>query len=437
MPRNRSKTIPPRVPDSPSTSGFSFFGIPLSGVSLNKILQAGVTRVENKKTPPTAERKNAIMNQPESDLPKRNRPMKHPGQVESQNSGSYNSRDNYPPTIPEFQSGFTPILPGSGGFKPIANPNLPPIQKQNTITQNNRKDFQESSPAEKPVNHTSSPVINETNKDPVLQTKSKSTSADTVTESPKKNKGTKIFESQTHTKSKLTVLEETEYRNNTPDGGGTVQSRKKMWSADNRHHNVSKLGDMDEITTTERYIAITTTKTTTERIIVAAANEEISSKITTTPLKQISTKQLQPNTSDKVLETGKSVATPLSTFLAPGSEISLLKNTAKSTITKVPSPHLESSQNSRSDVDVSLPLAHREDDSIFPLHADLETLAEKSNVDNNDWYFENYNKTDIKPFITTVTSSTRGNNLRILNYLISALLMLTFMCQKCHINIFI
>lgn len=462
MPRNKSKTIPQRVPDSPSTSGFTFFGIPLSGINLNKILQAGVTRLENKKPVPVAERKNAIMNHPTSELPNkfsgnRNRPMQQPGQAGNQNFESHGSRNNYPPTIPEFQSGFIPILPGSGGFKPIPNPNLPPQPTKNTtqVQHNNRKSSIEI--------NTSKPLIEqEQTRDHNFSSIASAKRSQNNTENivfqsiPEHNitkktatielpdADTKIFETQTLTKSKITVLQEKEYRNNSNDGGGSVQGSKKFWTAEKRHHNVSKVSDVAESTTetsststvlpgTTTRILTSTTTSITDISIITAASEDLPES---TPLKQKENKQLQPNLTNPYSVSEKTVVTPLSTFLAPGGERPSLKNAAKSTITKVNSPHLEALQNSRPTLEVSDSLPQEKVMNNISFNAQVESITDKVS-NENDWYFANYNKTNIEPYITRITNAQCSNNLDISILLMSSTIFSVFISHKFFSNIFL
>lgn len=451
MPRNKSKTIPQMVPDSPSSSGFTFFGIPLSGFNLNKILEAGVTRLEKKKTQPTAERKNAIMNQPQ-ELPKRfagnrNRPN---NQVENQNFATYGSRNSYPPTIPQFQSGFKPMLPGSGGFKPILNPNLPPVQKPTTteISLNSRKDFVEqtndkpllsSTTTSRPVSVARKPVSNSTeyleSQSVPEPTTAQNETDDNVTQTPKRTKGTQVFQSQTHTQSHITVLEENVFNNNETDGVGGVQSHRQFLATERKHHNVTKERNVEEATTTERYRttsilpATTTTKLTTntpfkatmESFIITAADEESKETTTIASLMQMQTQQIESLV-------GKSIGTPLSSLLASSGNRPF-KNAVKSTITKVPSPLQEGRQNSRRDVAVSEPMSQREDRNYLPLNAEIEAITEKIS-DSNDWYFENYNKTNIKPFIGKITNSKEMISLEKAKYLVTSLIMMLVIVQQ-------
>lgn len=435
MPKNKSKTIPPRIPDSPSTSGFSFFGIPLAGINLNKILQEGVQRLGNKTTQPTAERKSAIMNRPNQDFPN-----KFPGnrnnlmQQHSQDKHFYNVRNTYPPTIPEFQSGFVPILPGIGGFKPIPNPNLPQIEQRNVTVMNRKDSLGPKYNNTVPKNHRNDFVEQEMKKPSLMQEnllnhslstpRSVTESTQNITESIASQtvininktdyevnepfKETKVIETQRHIKSEITFLEKSEYRNISTDSAGPVESGKTYWK-EKTHQNVTKISDVEDTTTettTENYIVTSNAPVTTETILLTAANEEYIEKISV-PTNTMENSQ-HGNLTEKILIAEKPVITPLTTFLAPGGEKPPFKSTVKSTITKVPSPYLESKQDFKQNLEVSEPLPHREEEKNISCNSEVEMITEKNSIEN-DWYFENYNKNNIEPFIARVSNAISKN----------------------------
>lgn len=103
---------PPSVPPSPSSSGFTFFGVPLPNLNFNLWGNAG--RKANRK------------------------------EDEDDQSGKTRYK-NYPPTEPEIhRGGFVPIPQGEGGFIPIVDPRLTqnnnnkslPILKSSKIREN-------------------------------------------------------------------------------------------------------------------------------------------------------------------------------------------------------------------------------------------------------------------------------------------------------------
>lgn len=115
---NKTKKPPQQISDSPSSSGFTFFGLPLPSFSLNKLWGAnGRMNDARQFNLPIAERKSAIVNHP-----------------------PFMKIDR--PSQPEFQTGgFKPLLPGIGGFKPIIfNQSIDVRQKQNDSQTASNKD---------------------------------------------------------------------------------------------------------------------------------------------------------------------------------------------------------------------------------------------------------------------------------------------------------
>lgn len=93
---------PPPVPPSPSSSGFTFFGVPLPNLNFNLWGNAG--RKANRK----------------EDIEDR------PGKTRYK---------NFPPTEPEIhRGGFIPIPQGEGGFVPIVDPRLTNEKKEKNVT---------------------------------------------------------------------------------------------------------------------------------------------------------------------------------------------------------------------------------------------------------------------------------------------------------------
>ncbi|XP_044750266.1 protein artichoke-like [Coccinella septempunctata] len=106
--KNRTKPdIPKEVPHSPSSSGFTFFGVPLPSINFGQLLggnkdNAAKSDHTMKSLVPVADRKVAIMNVPVM--------------------RATTARNFYrlPPSTPFIETGgFRPILPGEGGFRPI------------------------------------------------------------------------------------------------------------------------------------------------------------------------------------------------------------------------------------------------------------------------------------------------------------------------------
>ncbi|XP_065164593.1 protein artichoke isoform X2 [Atheta coriaria] len=171
--KNRTKVpdTPKGVVGSPSSSGFTFFGLPLPSLNLNNLLGAGSNRVDKGKMAPpnlppigpgvsvggalggnlpNAERKAAIVNKPN----KGNTPQLPPlPPIPSlpQTLPTVASRPPPPPDLPErhniigmmppshpeiYMGGFVPLLPGSGGFTPMESPIQDEIKTSASIKSN-------------------------------------------------------------------------------------------------------------------------------------------------------------------------------------------------------------------------------------------------------------------------------------------------------------
>lgn len=102
--QKQTQEIPKNTIPSPSSSGFTFFGVPLPSLNLNKLWPLAKKNAERK----------------------------------SDNRSGSARRNNFPPTNPDIQTGgFVPILPGSGGFVPMLHP--PNIQQQKSNHNSSKK----------------------------------------------------------------------------------------------------------------------------------------------------------------------------------------------------------------------------------------------------------------------------------------------------------
>lgn len=118
--KNKSNEIPKEVSNSPSSSGFTFFGVPLPSINLNKLWgnhnknnTSGRVH-DGRLSVPVADRKMAIVNKPP--------------RIGARGGTNL-------PTNPQIETGgFIPLLPGSGGFQPIPNPVYNRIQIVSTVT---------------------------------------------------------------------------------------------------------------------------------------------------------------------------------------------------------------------------------------------------------------------------------------------------------------
>lgn len=304
-PKNKTRPdIPKEVVNSPSTSGFTFFGVPLPSLNLKNLL-GGNGRMEDTKIP-VAERKVAIMNKPRSGA-----------------RGGLGL-----PSLPEIQTGgFVPLLPGEGGFKPIVNPHLQDSQASNI---------------------TFSKVVLTTTETPQISTNSNSKMDNFTTQIP------------------------------------TTTSLSKNFSI--MKEEFTKVSEKIEELTTSVIITSTTLETPPQ---VAS---------TTTELPEIETASVLPEVSSTVVAVkeeamNKSVATPLSALLAPGGQQPEFRPAGRPIITKVPSPHISGSAPLLSNPSFS--------EIVQPLSdtGASSTNTEQSTSTDTSWYFANYNKTNLEPFV--------------------------------------
>lgn len=365
--KNKTKT-PSKVQGSPSSSGFTFFGLPLPTLNLNNLwgrtADAPLT---------IAERKSAIVNKPSRlDLPL------------------------FPQTQPEFQTGFKPILPGViGGFKPIANP---------LITQNmsfsKRNDTQTASASKKRVFETTTTLR------PTTTTTSKTTTTSTTTKymlqedfflsmghpisTPTTPKTTTTTERSVETTAKpLKTIE------NAPKTNATkIQAALQI---DSGTKTILKIVPNNDTSSQ--------TKNTSAQIEVAADaaaffddfdvidNVSFPSPETTTPTATTTTKHVENVTEPK----RELLPTTLTGFLVPGGQQPQFRP-GRPTVTKVQSPQNPPLQSALAfPVD---PLPYNREIKAIPRATTIKTEKDLS------WYFANYNKTNLEPYVNRIETTT-------------------------------
>ncbi|XP_044267257.1 protein artichoke [Tribolium madens] len=325
-PKNKSRPdIPKEVTNSPSTSGFTFFGVPLPALNLKNLIGGGTGRMDDNKM--TMERKMAIVNKPPR-------------------SGARGGLGL--PNLPEIQTGgFVPLLPGEGGFKPIPNPNLQQSQSTNVS-------FSTAFPIEAPVN---SKIDNFTTALPPPTTTlppPTTTLPPPTTTSPVMHNVSIVTEQKTHTLTKIEKI-----TTNT-----SVVSSTTLETPPVHEEVVEKIASTTPEVKIEEVLD-TTTELTTELIeILSTAKDEVK----------------------------KSVATPLSALLAPGGQQPEFRPAGRPTITKVPSPHVSGSAPLLSNPSFA--------EIVQPLDETIEKIADVTqSTTDTSWYFANYNKTNLEPFV--------------------------------------
>ncbi|GJQ85651.1 hypothetical protein Trydic_g20200 [Trypoxylus dichotomus] len=131
--KNSTSNTPKPINGSPSSSGFTIFGVPLSSFNINGLWGSG----RNDKKEGGSNLKANIITKPikvnegpktkEMKVTMSEQNAERKSAVVNKSIRGTSSRGMFPPFNPEIQTGgFTPLLPGSGGFKPIANPVIRP-----------------------------------------------------------------------------------------------------------------------------------------------------------------------------------------------------------------------------------------------------------------------------------------------------------------------
>ncbi|KAF5306360.1 hypothetical protein FQR65_LT07384 [Abscondita terminalis] len=379
--KNKSKVTTSQKPSkvtspSPSTSGFTFFGVPLPNfnLNLNNFWSRGSSRkaevVKVPLNPPIAERKTAIVNHPPS---------------------FYHSR--FPITQPEIEKGgFIPLLPGSGGFKPIPNPHLLLDNKlnfsHNFIALPTDTSVLKASVAVEDPTPRSSTVVNVVS---IISTTTTSTEPPT-TVTTVSNEITSSIQLRTSESSieveKVIVKEVTD----------SIKSEDRK-----RQAPIAKL-----IHTTENHNleTVITNSPHPEKPHTSTRFEDIFKEfVDNVSLPESFTTDKPKLTTENVLHSSVSTdgaPTALSALLIPGGEQPLYRPLSRSTITRVQSPHVSGTAPLQADLDISddkpLPFPNSRAPKTSRLDAaDLPKIVSKNK--DMSWYFTNYNKTNIEPYI--------------------------------------
>ncbi|CAH1183084.1 unnamed protein product [Phaedon cochleariae] len=437
--------IPQKVSHSPSNSGFTFFGLPLPDVNLKNLFGPDQART------PVMERKSAIVN----DSPKSKR--KFIAQMEMLQ----------PPKMPELQGGFLPVLPGYGGFKPMPDPSIAiknPQRKQEVVNEKQQGlqvDLQKQQV--------------ESQKQQVAPQKQQVAPQKQQVESQKQQVKPKVkgqIEALKQPQKKLNfersqlLSNQSTFFNFTSDSLPTNRNKKsqlatiklesianvKIFNQSVSHNfeehpstESAEILNSSERTETVSFTTVVVDKMTdvveTTTVVVETSTVPVRDETTTVKPTQLNESGVVSNDS-KVVENQKITqhsepifeekpskpdtqpekkhnGSVLSAFLVPGGEQYQFKPTAKSTITKVQNPH-DSNSNDASILKSSLRV------SDFPDFAKVEsarvenvvsddsiiTSTDEGMTETNDWYFENYNKQNVEPFVANirVDSASTGSS---------------------------
>lgn len=365
--KNKTKT---QVTNSPSSSGFTFFGVPLP--SLNALL--GTTGRKNDVTPPmTAQRKSAIVN--------------------------VNARGGvFPPVMPEIQTGgFVPIVPGmDGGFKPMM---APPTVSSESVHREVQTVFNHSEPLLGGGNTKRQYDVNSTKSETVYEIRA----SDTVEKVTKKSD----FEDTTQVNVAASALPDSEINHKSIE-----------------MHNFTETENFEDIfketidlpySTTSSYEQAVLIEEMMEENFTSSNNKKHEATTTTTtteaPKENVVVEQV-------LKKQENNTATPLTSLLIPGGQQQRFKPpVGRSTITKVVSPHAPPLSSSLKITDALL-----EKDEII---TEANSVLDKENQDTS-WYFTNYNKTNVQPFVGQSLFKSDGSHLKSIG--VTLCLMLSILC---------
>lgn len=346
-------------PETPNATGgsFTFFGMPLPPIDVRKIFNTG-----RKIDWPDTKTKNTMQNTPNQEIPK-------------------------------FETGFEPVMPTtSGGFAPMTNPT------SNIPTQ--------ASHANTVVTNTNANILS-TKLPPHRVTEPQTYVTLTTTTAPMRN----IHTNSTRKKTKTEIHELEAYVDNDNSTRIAYNRTKNVEEQNADPKKVSKYNMMESNVTitqvTEKDNLLITTDTPNDMALQgwlesSSASYSFNSPVTTRPPTH-KAEEKQP--------------TALSAILVPNSEELVRRNHTNvrpATITKVQLPHEEhyDLHNNYS------PVINREGKTRFPL-VGHESNTRVRQADDKDWYYKNYNNTNmLEPFIAPDVQASESNKISLSLYLV-------------------
>lgn len=381
----KHNNIPKGVSSSPSSSGFTFFGLPLPNLNLNlnNFWNRNNGRV-NKETkfPPqqTAERKSAIVNNPSASV------------IHAVHT------KRFPPTMPEIEmGGFVPLLPGSGGFKPIPDP----IKHQISVGTVEIEKIN--------VTEGTWPIVSSTEI-------SLSRSPVPIRNTPKQNvtiavlKDTSNVTTLIHNKTHLQTNSKIEPSIDIDQSAVAESKRetanvtaKQTLTTTSKPDLITFIPDLEQTTSSVHFEDI---------FKEFVDNVSIPANITSTEANIISTTQTSTTTTTPIPQT---TSTPLSALLIPGGNQPHYKQQGRPIITRVHSPHVSGSAPLLSDLEISsdepIPLNHIKEPQSPSIDGGT-TQKIGTRKQDMSWYYINYNKTNLEPYIGPGGTTTTINGCR-------------------------
>ncbi|XP_076648214.1 artichoke [Halictus rubicundus] len=391
------------MPPSPSSSGFTFFGVPLPSLNFNLWGNSGRK----------SERKNS---------------SGRPGR------GRYRT---FPPTEPEIhRGGFVPLPRGQGGFVPIVDPRLT-YQKQvknetsgqqnSSVTQEEKRRWKSGNGTVVKIDRTqlraNRPKLGFREREEL------STVATNEVDYKKQQPGLRNSSSHTNSSDSSTAADESPQEANETsvaaeiqDGDGPEVKQKPnrydekpetelasriVWTTPKTAVEATKEvnGTPTEMSKQEKVfwepeveLQVTSTSTATETI------SDVSSVITMGP---VSASENRKNSSFASQFSRETEASALSAFLIPGGQVSTssspsLRPLGRPTITKVPSPRLGLSSEPEKQKSVAEAVQRNvgtAEEQIFDKDEASNENAEVIEDSSFNWYFQHYNDTNLEPYV--------------------------------------
>ncbi|KAK9888759.1 hypothetical protein WA026_000984 [Henosepilachna vigintioctopunctata] len=373
--------IPKEVLHSPSSSGFTFFGVPLPSINFNNIF--GKNR---NSSIPTAERKIAILNNPPA---------------------LRTTSFRYPPNFPLVESGgFVPMLPGEGGFQPIFNPTT------TEITQKNTEYYTESSVATTisksvPQSIMKKIQLNETDLKNSASSDFLQNSSRITTTNPKYISSTVKPTEPTVKSNTVQVTQKTQLETTTlvEEVTSYTLENTSIKSSNITTYQTENLKDVTETTTESGEIVKKDLHGRNQSNIVTSTEESLgqinrTKSFTLVDTSEVTTRKIDNNTitSKNITNTSSGnkkleQPSPLSSLLVPGGQQPYIRPAGRSKITKVQSPYT-------TEASVTL-VGERKVNEFSGIGSERVTLdpeITKPNGVGDNWYFANYNKSNSEPF---------------------------------------
>ncbi|CAK9812555.1 Protein artichoke [Anthophora plagiata] len=401
------------MPPSPSSSGFTFFGVPLPSINFNLWGNSGRK----------SERKNSNSGRP--------------------GRGRYRT---FPPTEPEIhRGGFVPLPRGQGGFVPIVDPRLTyerQVKNESSKVQNSSV-VQEERKRWKSGNGTVVKIERthpRTSKPKVGTKEREELSTVSVNEQDSRwhvtgtRKNSPVINSTKTTDSSTAADESTQEANETPvsteiDSGEDSQMNKKLNQIEEKQQTevasrivwttprivLETAGDVSiretstDVSGSEKNNwdsdGIEFLETTSSPINNRSdAIDDTSSFTTERSTFHSSFPENRKNFSSVSQISRETEASALSAFLVPGGQVPSVPNLrplGRPTITKVPSPRigLSSEPEKQKSVAEAVQRNVKNDEKLFDKDGSLNENAEVIEDNPFNWYFQHYNDTNIEPYV--------------------------------------